>query len=105
MLGVTGALAGSLRGLHQSDEVEVGHTEGKREIWRTASGAALGFVAGALTYGVIAGGLINGFTVPGVGATPLPVRDIGLSVIWGVAAGFSFERVFERVRTTTEATG
>ena len=105
MLGVTGALAGALLGLHRSDEVEVGHTEGKREIWRTLSGAALGFVAGALTYGVIAGGLIKGIAVPVVGAIPLTVKDVGLSVIWGVAAGFSFERVFERVRTATEGTG
>ena len=105
MLGVTGALAGSLRGLHRSEEVEVGHTEGKREIWRTVSGAALGFVAGALAYGVIAGGLIKGVAVPGVGATPLALRDVGLSILWGVAAGFSFERVFERVRTFTEGTG
>ena len=105
MLGVTGALAGSLRSLHRSDEVEVGDTRGKQEIWRTVSGATLGFVAGALTYGVIAGGLISGVAVPSIGATPLPVSDVGLSVVWGVAAGFSFERVFERVRTTTEAMG
>ena len=105
MLGVTGALAGALLGLHRSDEVEVGHTEGKREIRRTLSGATLGFVAGALTYGVIAGGLITGFAVPKVGAIPLAARDVGLSVIWRVAAGFSFERVFERVRIATEGTG
>ena len=105
MLGVTGALAGSLRGLHRSDEVEVGNTEGKREIWRAVSGAALGFVAGALTYGVIAGGLVEGAAVPSAEASRSAVSDVGLSVVWGVAAGFSFERVFERVRTATEGTG
>ena len=105
MLGVTGALAGSLRGLHRSDEVEVGNTEGKREIWRAVSGATLGFVAGALTYGVIAGGLVEGAAVPNAAATRSAVSDVGLSVVWGVAAGFSFERVFERVRTATEGTG
>ena len=104
MLGVAGALAGSLRDLHRSDEVEVGNTEGKREIWRAVSGAALGFVAGALTYGVIAGELIDGSAIPSTGVTRLAVRDVGLTVVWGVAAGFSFERVFERVRTATEGT-
>ncbi len=105
MLGVTGALTGSLLSLHQSDEVEVGNTEGKREIWRAISGAALGLVAGALAYGIIAGGLLKGVAVPSVGETPLSVRVIGLSVIWGVASGFSFERIFERIQTATDGTG
>ena len=105
MLGVTGALTGSLLSLHQSDEVEVGNTEGKREIWRAISGAALGLVAGALAYGIIAGGLLKGVAVPSVGETPLSVRVIGLSVIWGVASGFSFERIFERMQTATDGTG
>ena len=102
MLGVTGALAGWLRSLHQSDEVEVGNTEGKREIWRAVSGTALGFVAGALTYGIIAGGLINGVAVPSTSVAELALKDVGLTIVWGVAAGFSFERVFERVGTATE---
>ena len=102
MLGVTGALAGWLRSLHQSDEVEVGNTEGKREIWRAVSGTALGFVAGALTYGIIAGDLINGVAVPSTGVTQLALKDVGLTIVWGVAAGFSFERVFDRVGTATE---
>ena len=102
MLGVTGALAGWLRSLHQSDEVEVGNTEGKREIWRAVSGTTLGFVAGALTYGIIAGDLINGVAVPSAGVTQLSLKDVGLTIVWGVAAGFSFERVFERVGTATE---
>ena len=105
MLGAAGALTGSLLSLHKSDEVDVGHTEGKQEIWRAFSGAALGLVAGALTFGVIAGELITGSTVPKVDVTPLGVRDVGLSLIWGVASGFSFERVFERVRTAAEGTG
>ena len=100
MLAVAGALAGSLRGLHASDVVEVGNTEGKQEIWRACSGAALGFVAAVLTYGIIVGELVAGGAVPTANATTL--RDVGLSVVWGVAAGFSFERVFERVRTATE---
>ena len=100
MLAVAGALAGSLRGLHASDVVEVGNTEGKQEIWRACSGAALGFVAGVLTYGVIVGQLVVGAAVPTADGTTL--SDVGLSVVWGVAAGFSFERVFERVRTATE---
>ncbi len=101
MLGVTGALVGWLRSLHESDVVEVGNTQGKREIWRAVSGTALGFVAGALTYGIIAGGLIDGAAVPGTGPNPLTLTDVGLTIVWGVAAGFSFERVFERVGTAT----
>ena len=101
MLGVTGALVGWLRGMHQSDVVEVGNTEGKREIWRAVSGTALGFVAGALTYGIIAGDLIDGVAVPSTGVSQLALKDVGLTIVWGVAAGFSFERVFERVGTAT----
>ena len=101
MLGVTGALVGWLRGLYQSDVVEVGNTEGKREISRAVSGTALGFVAGALTYGIIAGDLIDGVAVPSTGVCQLALKDVGLTIVWGVAAGFSFERVFERVGTAT----
>ena len=105
MFGAAGSLTGSLLSLHKSDFVEVGNTEGKQEIWRAFSGAALGLVAGALTFGVIAGGLITGIAVPEVDVTPITAKGVGLSLIWGVASGFSFERVFERVRTATEGAG
>lgn len=105
MLGVAGALTGSLLGLYKSDVVEVGNTEGKQEILRAFSGAALGLVAGALTFGVIAGGLVDGSAIPEVNVACLTPRNVGLSLIWGVASGFSFERIFERVRTATDGMG
>ncbi len=97
-LGMAGAFAAVLHGFHRSDVVEIGNTDGKRELWRAVHGAVLGLVAGVLTFSTIAGGLIsNGSMVPDVEGAAL--KDIGLAVIWAVGSGFFFERVFERLRS------
>ena len=107
LLGVSGALTSTMLALRNSDLVEVGNTEGKKEVWRTVLGTALGFVAGVLTFGIFSGGLLSGAAIPSVISnnccnTGLTPSDIGLSVVWGVASGLLFERVFERVRGITE---
>ena len=61
---------------------------------------ALGLVAGILSYGIISGQLLEGSAVPTIGSDSL--ADVGLSIVWGMASGFSFERIFERMRSATE---
>ncbi|MFH1934698.1 MAG: hypothetical protein ABIN18_24405 [Pseudomonadota bacterium] len=100
LLGVIGAITAVLLNLSKSDYVEVGNTEGKKELWRAFGGTGLGFVAGILAYWTIAGGLFTGGSaVPELGASSL--RDIGLSVLWAVAAGYCFENVLDRTLTMT----
>ncbi len=101
LLGIIGSIAAVLRDLRLSDPVEVGNTVGKKELWRAVLGAALGLLAGVLTYATISGGLLaTGSAIPKVDSNLL--RDVGLSIIWAVASGFSFERVFGRMLSTTE---
>lgn len=109
LLGVVGALTAVVLGLRKSDLVEVGNTEGKKELWRAILGGVLGLVAGILAYSFIVGGLISdGNIVPCVEAyspdckNPNTLRNVALATLWAVAAGFSFERVFERVRGVAE---
>ena len=89
-----------LLSLRKCDVVEVGNTEGRKELWRAMLGGILGFVAGVLIYSVIWGGLLPDQIVPKFLARDL--KDIGLSILWAVGSGFSFERVFVRMRDTLE---
>lgn len=101
LLGIIGSIAAVLRDLHLSDPVEVGNTVGKKELWRAVLGAALGLLAGVLTYATISGGLLaTGSAIPKVDSNLL--RDVGLSIIWAFASGFSLERVFGRMLSATE---
>ena len=83
------------------------NTEGKKELWRAIIGSVLGLVAGVLVYSIIAGGIITGgAAVPtiecDISSKCKAIGSVALSVLWAVAAGFSFERIFERVRGLTE---
>jgi hypothetical protein len=100
LLGISGALTAVLLNLRKSNLVEVGNTEGKKELWRAVLSVALGLVAGILGYSMIAGSiLLTGGIVPNISST-LP-REIGLSVVWAVASGFYFEAVFDRMLSAT----
>ena len=97
-LGTSGSLIAVLLGLRKSDFVEVGNTEGKKELWRAIIGSVLGFVSGILVYSLLAGELIKeGAAVPNMDS--VEIKDISLMVIWAIGAGFSFERIFDRFRT------
>ena len=64
-LGVAGSIASALIGLRNSNEVEVGSTFGKQELWRMVLGAPLGLLAGILIFSALAGELIkSGAIVP-----------------------------------------
>ncbi len=102
LLGSSGSLTAVLLGLRSSDFVEVGNTEGKKELWRAIIGSVLGFVSGILVYSLLGGGLIErGAAVPNM--TSVEIRDIGLMVFWAIGAGFWFEKIFDRFRTFNAA--
>ena len=101
-LGVAGSIASALIGLRNSNEVEVGSTSGKRELWRMVLGAPLGLLAGILIFSALAGGLIkSGAAVPDFSKPGL--LSAGLSVVWAVVAGMGFERLFQRMRGAVES--
>lgn len=100
ILGISGAITAVLLSLRKSDFVEVGNTEGEKELWRAVLGIGLGLVAGLLSYSLIASKIIfTGGAFPNVNSSSL--FDIGLSVVWAVASGFCFEKVFDRMRGAT----
>ena len=100
LLGISGSLTAVLLYLYKSDRVEVGHTEGKSELWRTVLGATLGFVAGVLIYAIFRAELLSGAAVPDL--TYQDRSDLGLTIVWAIGAGMYFEGVFERVRSSME---
>ena len=100
LLGICGAITAVLLNLRKSNIVEVGNTEGKKELRNAILGAALGLVAGVLAYAMISGGLLmSGGLVPELVSDKM--SNVGLSIIWGVASGFYFEKIFDRMRSTT----
>ena len=100
-LGVAGSIASALIGLRNSNEVEVGSTFGKQELWRMVLGAPLGLLAGIIIFSALAGELIkSGSAVPDLSKPGL--LSAGLSVVWAVVAGMGFERSFQRMRGAVE---
>ena len=100
-LGVAGSIASALIGLRNSNEVEVGSSSGKQELWRMVLGAPLGLLAGILIFSALAGELIkSGSAVPDLSKPGL--LSAGLSVVWAVVAGMGFERLFQRMRGAVE---
>ena len=102
LLGVAGAIASALISLKNAEEVEVGHTSGRQELWRAVLGAPLGLLAGILVFSALAGGLFkSGAAVPNLVHPKL--SDAYLSIVWAVGAGMGFESVFQRVRRAVES--
>ena len=95
-IGASGSITSGLLSLYRSNRVEVGNTQGRAELFRTVAGSTLGLVAGVLMYCIISGGLVQeGFVIPDTESAAL--GDASLSFILAFAAGFSFERIFDRV--------
>ena len=102
LLGIAGSLTAVLLNLRKSNLVDVGDTEARKELWNAILGAVLGLVAGLLAYCMISGGILSsGSVVPDVKSKELP--DMALSILWAVASGFYFERIFDRMRSMTLA--
>lgn len=99
-LGVAGALTAALQALRQEQAIEVGYSEGKQEIRKGMLGAVLGLVAGITVYALVHGGLLDGGFFPGSAAVA-ERTDVAKSIFWAIAAGYSFESVFERLRSAS----
>ena len=95
-LGTAGALTAVLLDYRKSNAVDVGVTQGRKELWRGVTGSVLGSVAGLLFYSMVVGGLLKGSLFPDFETSSLP--NIGRSFFWAMSSGFTFEKIFERVR-------
>ena len=93
-LGICGSLTATMLGLRNTEATEVGSTEGDSELKNAMLGCILGLVAGVISYCLIRGGLVNGSVVPILFNEELEYKDFALSVLMAIAAGFSFEKVF-----------
>jgi hypothetical protein len=97
ILGIVGSLSAVLLSFRKSNLVEVGNTEGRRELRRTILGAGLGLTAGVIMYSMIMGDLLRGNLFPD-NMTDMEPKDIYRSVFWAITAGFAFERIFDQIR-------
>ena len=101
MLGISGSLTAVLMRLYQmyrSNVVEIGDTKGRNQLNLAILGTALGLVAGILFYAMVAGGLLAGDLFPNF--PPKPEKhfvDVTKAIFWGIASGFSFELIFNRM--------
>ena len=101
-LGAAGAVITVLLTFVRSNEVEVGHVHGRREVSRALLAIVVGFFAGAIMYAFMGSGignqLLNNVLVPDV-ASP-DGRQALLSVFWAMASGLFFEWIVEKLRKT-----
>lgn len=95
VLGASGGLMAVLWTLWNSDETEVGNTEGRKEIARAVGGGALGVMGGFIVYGAAAAGLLPTTLAPKLDSHALP--DIGKALIWAIFAGFFIELVVDNI--------
>ena len=84
-----------LRQLWNSDETEVGNTEGRKEIARAVGGGALGVMGGFVVYGAAAAGLLPTTLAPDLVSQKLP--DFGKSLLWAIFAGFFIDVVVDKI--------
>ncbi len=102
LLGVSGSVTAVLLSLRKSDFVEVGNTQGKKELWRAVLSTALGLVAGILFYSMMAGGIFSGTALPNFTSEQPAPKDIALSIFWAIAAGYCFELVLDLIRSNVQ---
>ena len=101
VLGVCGSLAAVLLRfyrMYKSDVilVEIGDTKGRIQLTLAILGTALGLVAGILIYAMVAGKLLDGDLFPNF-PPENGFEDVARAIFWGIASGFSFELIFNRM--------
>ena len=101
LFGAVGALIVGLLEFLKSNIVELGNTDAMREIIRAYIGGVLGFVAGVVAHSLVGGMIFEGSIFPTIGDTSL--NNISLSILVGLASGYSFERIFDRMSTISDS--
>ena len=101
VLGVCGSLAAVLMRfyrMYKSDVtlLEIGDTKGRNQLTLAILGTALGLVAGILIYAMVAGKLLDGDLFPNF-PPENHFEDVARAIFWGIASGFSFELIFNRM--------
>ena len=100
-LGTSGSLAAILLDFRNSNLIEVGAAEGKKEMWRGITGTVLGFLGGVLVFSLLSGGLVEGPAIPSFETVESGSKNLGLSILWAIASGYSFEWVFTKMKAST----
>lgn len=102
-LGFAGGLLSILVYLKNEDTAEVGETIGKQVIQRTLLSVAIGTMTAILLYAALSGGLIEGKLFPDLSENTAQNKIIcnGLSIFWGIFAGFSLG-IFTSLRGLAE---
>ena len=103
LLGSAGALTAVARDFRKTDLMAVGNTFGKKELWRAILGSVLGFIAGLILWSLIIGEVLEQGVFPDLTSNNISIKDCALSVFWAIVAGFSFDRIFDQVRTQGDA--
>ena len=100
LFGSVGALIVAFMEFLKSNIVELGNTDATGEVIRAFISAALGFVAGVVAYSLVGGMVFGGNIFPTIDDTSL--NNISLSILVGLASGYSFERIFHRMSTVSD---
>lgn len=101
VFGSVGALIAVFQEIRKSNLVELGNTDATREVLRAFIGAALGLVAGVIVYSLVGGMIFEGKIFPIIDDTSL--INVSLSILVGLSSGYSFERVFDRMKTASDS--
>ena len=103
-MGLAGSLGAALWDIRKANLVEIGNTEGKLQIQRAVLGAGLGFLAGILSYSIIAAGILESPVFPDLNQEKFGLNQVFGSVFWAITAGVSFEMLFMRVKNYGDQT-
>jgi len=110
-LGIVGAISGVLWNLNKSNVVNVGDTKGREVLSKVKVGTSLGFVSGIVSFFMIYSKILDGVLFPDILITPKSKIDVtavdvfinnSKAVFWGIASGFSFDFIFERLNAKVE---
>ena len=101
LFGSVGALIVAFLEFLKLNIVELGNTDATKEVIRAFIGAVLGFVAGVVAYSLVGGMVFGGNIFPTIDDTSL--NSISLSILVGLASGYSFEKIFHRMSTVSDS--
>lgn len=105
-MGLSGSLGAALWDIRKTNYVEVGNTEGKKQIQRAVVGAGLGFLTGIIAYAMIGADIFifDSPIFPDLSKEKFGFIEAFGSVFWAIVAGVSFEMLFMRVKSYGDKT-